>query len=157
MDLDRKIPENSDGTLSFVEGCINPFVGPPIKLPVELLVQPHVEPVLVESNLASSLSGLEITHVFDNFPDVYAFHLTTFLSFSCRYMFAGLLHQGVYFQDNANPTLLFSSILHRFMLKNIHFIGNCLGMHEDLQSAIDLYCSSSLNVTIDSQYSFNEI
>ena len=109
------------------------------------------------ARLASELSSLEITHVFDNFPDVYAFHLTPLLSFACKYMFAGLLDQGVYFQDPANSTLLFSQILHRFMMKNIHFIGNCLGSRQDLLSVLELYSSSGLDVSIDSEYGFSHI
>ena len=110
-----------------------------------------------DSKLAVAFSNLEFTHVFDNFPDVYAFHLTPFLSFSSKYMFAGLLDQGLYFQDHANSRLLFSQILHRFMMKNVHFIGNCLGSHQDLLSALDLYSDSDLTVSIDSHHDFNHI
>ena len=107
--------------------------------------------------LSSSFADMRFTHVFDNFPDVYAFHLSPFLSYSCKYMFAGLLDQGLYFQDNANSSLLFSQILHRFMMKNINFIGNCLGAHADLLSALELFSSSGLTVSIDSQYGFDDI
>ena len=110
-----------------------------------------------QATLAAELSSLTITHVFDNFPDVYAFHLIPLLAYSCKYMFAGLLDQGVYFQDHANSTLLFSQILHRFMMKNIHFIGNCLGSRQDLLSVLELHSSSGLNVSIDSEHCFNQI
>lgn len=109
------------------------------------------------SILSSSLSGLEISHVFDNFPDVYAFHLVPFLAFSCRYMFAGLLDQGVFFQDNGYSPLLFSQVLHRFMMQNIHFIGNCLGSRQDLVSALELLSSSNICVSIDNCCEFNQI
>ena len=110
-----------------------------------------------QTTLTSKLSALSITHVFDNFPDVYAFHLTPLLAYSCKYMFAGLLDQGVYFQDHANSSLLFSQILHRFMMKNIHFIGNCLGSRQDLISALELHTTSGLDISIDSEYGFSQI
>ena len=109
------------------------------------------------SVLSASLSNLQISHVFDNFPDVYAYHLTPYLAFSCRYMFAGLLDQGILFQDKSQSSLLFSQVIHRFMMKNIHFIGNCLGTHQDLVSSLDLLTSPNVRVSIDSLFEFNNI
>ena len=110
-----------------------------------------------DATLDSLFLDLKFSHVFDNFPDVYAFHLTPFLDYSAKYIFAGLLDQGLYFQDPATSSLLFSQILHRFMMKNVHFIGNCLGTRQDLLSVLHLFSSSSMNVSIDSCFDFQSI
>ncbi|MCI0613174.1 zinc-binding alcohol dehydrogenase family protein, partial [bacterium] len=41
-------------------------------------------------------------------------------------------------------------------LKNLNILGNCLGLSQDLQQAIDDYASGSLNVIIDSMHSGNQ-
>lgn len=106
------------------------------------------------SDLSVGLSNRRITHVFDNFPDVYAFHLCPLLEHSCVYMFAGLLDQGVLFQDRPSFSLAFAQVLHRFMMKNIRFIGNCLGTRSDISSALSLLSDSRLSPVIDSVFPF---
>jgi len=109
------------------------------------------------SQLSIGLSGLNISHVFDNFPDVYAPSLVPHVGYGCCYMFAGLLDQGVYFQDPTPSNVLFSQIIHSFMMKNIQFVGNCLGSHSDLLSALQLLSSNKISPTVDSIFSFHEI
>jgi len=72
-------------------------------------------------------------------------------------MFAGLLDQGELFQEKPSHAILFSQIIHRMMMKNIRFVGNCLGSDSDLVSALDLLMGSRINVTIDSIYPFHQI
>ena len=43
------------------------------------------------------------------------------------------------------------------MMKNIHFIGNCLGSRQDLISALELHTTSGLDISIDSEYGFSQI
>ena len=109
------------------------------------------------SELASNLSDIFVTHVFDNFPDAYAFDLLPCIQENSVYIFAGILDQGVLFQDQSEYKPSFTGILHRMMVKNIHFIGNCLGSHDDLLSAWNLIEKSAITPVIDSLFSFNEI
>ena len=108
-------------------------------------------------DLRASLSYLNVSHVFDNFPDVYAYDLISCLSHESVYMFAGLLDQGELFQEKPSHAILFSQIIHRMMMKNIRFVGNCLGSDSDLVSALDLLMGSRINVAIDSIYPFHQI
>lgn len=120
-----------------------------------IIANPHSESF--NSQLSIGLSGLNISHVFDNFPDVYAPSLVPHVGYACRYMFAGLLDQGVYFQDPTFSSLSFSKIIHIFMMKNIQFVGNCLGSHSDLLSALQLLSSNKISPTIDSIFPVHDI
>lgn len=107
--------------------------------------------------LRGSLSTLDVSHVFDNFPDVYAYSLVPYLSHESVYMFAGLLDQGELFQEKSGHAILFSQIIQRLMMKNIRFVGNCLGTDSDLVMALDLLLGSRINASVDSIYPYDQI
>jgi D-arabinose 1-dehydrogenase-like Zn-dependent alcohol dehydrogenase len=43
------------------------------------------------------------------------------------------------------------------MIKNLHIIGNCIGLTSDLQAALDDYDRGTLKVAVDSVYSGHEV
>lgn len=122
-----------------------------------ILADPY-NPSTFSLKMKESLEDFKVTHVFDNFPDLYFPLLYDSLSDGCLYLFVGYLNQGSMFQTRC-PSEQFSwqELLTKMVVKNISFIGSCLGSKADLETIIDLINQKKLFPSVDSVYSFSDI
>ncbi len=98
--------------------------------------------------IADTIGGFDA--VIDPFSDVYATHLLDYLRYGAKYITCGLYFQHDQYGEPIK--WLPGQFLMSLIIKNIHFMGNCLGSTQDLQQAISDYEKGQFSVTIDSTF-----
>ncbi|EGO5824508.1 zinc-binding alcohol dehydrogenase family protein [Enterococcus faecalis] len=120
----------------------------------------YIYPCEVERLEDVSLQAMKrnITHVFDPFFDLNVENAVNLLQIGGTYITCGLLNQHPLLSEKIpieNEPIL-RRALSMGVMKNITFIGNCLGTYEDLQNAISLEERFSVNPVIDKSYNVNQ-
>ncbi|MDZ8105941.1 MAG: zinc-binding alcohol dehydrogenase family protein [Nostoc sp. DedQUE12a] len=127
------------------------------------------EVILVESKPNSLLENQSIQKiasetggfncVFDPYFDLYLEQAVELMAIGGKYITCGLYDQYCDFinQPFTPFSLNLNSIMSSLMSRNLEIIGNCIGLTEDLQNAIQDYASGNLKVIIDSVFSGNQI
>ncbi|MEH1770601.1 MAG: zinc-binding alcohol dehydrogenase family protein [Nostoc sp.] len=127
------------------------------------------EVILVDSKANSLLENQSIQKitaktggfncVFDPFFDLYLEQVVQLMAIGGKYITCGIYDQ--YCELINQPFTPSSSNLNRVisyvMTNNLEIIGNCIGLTEDLQNAIQDYVSGDLKVIIDSVFTGNQI
>jgi NADPH:quinone reductase-like Zn-dependent oxidoreductase len=98
-------------------------------------------------------------YVIDPFYDLHIGKVTDVMTYGGKYITCGLYNQyleiiGKKFQYKGSE---FSNIMANIMLKNLHIIGNCIGVSDDLRQAIADYTAGILPVVLDAVYSDNQV
>jgi NADPH:quinone reductase-like Zn-dependent oxidoreductase len=76
--------------------------------------------------------------VLDAFSDTYLEYLGNNLNHNARYVTCGIFNQSRQKITTAKPTNL-SSLIGMLMMRNVSFIGNCLGSTQDLEKGLSQY------------------
>ncbi|THG91060.1 hypothetical protein AJ85_07375, partial [Alkalihalobacillus alcalophilus ATCC 27647 = CGMCC 1.3604] len=100
-----------------------------------------------------------ITHVFDPFFDMNIEYGMHFLQTSGTYITCGLRDQPPFpsINSSTDKESTLRGALAMSIMKNISILGNCLGVKEDLESAVSLHGKhKKMNVIIDSKYELHE-
>lgn len=112
----------------------------------------HLEDVFLQA------MNQNITHVFDPFFDLNIENAVNLLQIGGTYITCGLLNQHPLLSEKSpieNEPILRRALTTGIM-KNISFIGNCLGTNEDLQNAISLVEKFSVRPVIDKSYNVKQ-
>ncbi|MCW5315515.1 zinc-binding dehydrogenase [Nostoc sp. KVJ3] len=127
------------------------------------------EVILVESKPNSLLENESIQKivsetggfncVFDPFFDLYLGQAVELMATGGKYITCGLYDQyyNCINQSFTPFSLDLNRIMSSVMVKNLEIIGNCIGLTEDLEDAIQDYVSGNLKVIIDSAFSGKKI
>lgn len=99
----------------------------------------------------------QIDVVFDPFVDINMNRLSSFLNYGARYVFCGFYQQSNKFNCTSCSNMNILNLYSLCIKKNVSVIGNCLGVSEDLNSAINDYCAGIYHVHIDSIFSGKNI
>lgn len=83
--------------------------------------------------------------VLDSFSDTYLELLMPNLNVNAHYLTCGIFNQSSDKLRNAKPTNL-TVLIAQLMIRNISFIGNCLGTTEDLIKGLEFYKTKKLLV-----------
>lgn len=94
----------------------------------------------------------QIDVIFDPFIDINLKRISPFLNYGARYVFCGLYQQSNKYNCKSCSNLNILDLYYLCITKNISIIGNCLGLHEDLITAICDYKSDDYHVHIDSVF-----
>lgn len=97
--------------------------------------------------------------IIDPFFDLHIGHLLPALKQNGRYITCGLYDQYSHLIDQEfhYQGLSLSEIFSTAILNNLHLIGNCLGLQEDLEHAIADYTAGEFNILVDSVFSGTQI
>ncbi|MEO8535364.1 MAG: zinc-binding alcohol dehydrogenase family protein [Flavobacterium sp.] len=95
-----------------------------------------------EKNIPNTLL---IDVVLDSFSDTYLEFLLPQLNLNARYLTCGVFNQSIDKLKNVKPTNL-TLLIANLMMRNISFIGNCLGTTQDLISGLEFYKTKKLLV-----------
>lgn len=93
-----------------------------------------------EKNIPNTLM---INVVLDSFSDTHLEYLMPNLNLNARYLTCGIFNQSMDKLKNVKPTNL-TLLIANLMMRNISFIGNCLGTTEDLISGLEFYKDKKL-------------
>lgn len=92
--------------------------------------------------------------VMDPFYDLYIHGIINYINHNGRYIYCGLCEQYQPLDKSILPfSENFKNIFGLCLTKNISIIGNCLGIHSDLEEAVKDYTDEKYNLAIDSVYS----
>lgn len=91
--------------------------------------------------------------VFDPFSDTYLEHLVTKLNVNSRYLTCGIYNQSQEKIANAK-TVNISLLVAQLLMRNVNFIGNCLGTTEDLVNGLQNFETNKM--IIDSVFTDND-
>jgi NADPH:quinone reductase-like Zn-dependent oxidoreductase len=107
--------------------------------------------------IASEIDGFNC--VFDPFFDLYLEQVIELMAIGGKYITCGVYDQycSLINQPFAPFSLDLNRVMSSLMSRNLEIIGNCLGLTEDLQNAIQGYVSGDLKVIIDSVFTGNQI
>jgi len=83
--------------------------------------------------------------VLDSFSDTYLECLMPNLNLNARYLTCGIFNQSLDKIKNVKPTNL-TLLIANLMMRNISFIGNCLGTTDDLVTGLEFYKTKKLLV-----------
>ncbi len=121
-------------------------------------IDPHAESLLSNPDINEAFKKTGGFHqVIDPFMDLYFKKSMEVLRDFGSYISCGIYDQFSNFTGKTphkGPD--WQTGLIAGFLKNLNILGNCLGLSQDLQQAIDDYASGSLNVIIDSMHSGNQ-
>lgn len=96
--------------------------------------------------------------VFDPFFDLYLGQVVKLMVNGGKYISCGLYDQYLdTIGHQPTPSALDNFTMSLVMINNLQIIGNCLGLEDDLQNAIQDYASGNLNVVIDSVFTGKQI
>lgn len=95
--------------------------------------------------------------VIDPFIDINLRNLFQYLNYNARYVFCGTYKQSEKFDYKTYTSIDVMAIYDLCIIKNVSFIGNCLGFPTDLANAINDYCQDNYHVHIDSIFSGKNI
>lgn len=95
-----------------------------------------------EKNIPNTLL---IDVVLDSFSDTYLELLLPQLNINARYLTCGIFNQSIGKLKEVKPTNL-TLLIANLMMRNISFIGNCLGTTQDLVSGLEFYETKKLLV-----------
>jgi NADPH:quinone reductase-like Zn-dependent oxidoreductase len=95
-----------------------------------------------EKNIPNTLL---IDVVLDSFSDTYLEYLTPQLNLNARYLTCGIFNQSADKLKNVKPINL-TLLIANLMMRNVSFIGNCLGTTQDLITGLDFYKTHKLLV-----------
>lgn len=97
--------------------------------------------------------------VVDPYFDIHLGKVIDLIAPGGRYVTCGLYdqYQALLGRDFQPQGLDLTAILVRVIMRNLGLIGNCTGLTQDLQQAIDDYASGCLPVIIDSVFSGDEV
>jgi len=95
--------------------------------------------------------------VIDPFFDIHFTIALGLLAAGGKYITCGFAKQGPNADERPPLGLTMENSLGYAMIRNLQFIGNCLGSTEDLSDAIRDFTQGSYNVIIDSVYHGNQI
>lgn len=103
-------------------------------------------------SIVSEIGGFD--YVVDPFFDLHVGKLVDTMSLNAKYITCGLYDQYSHLtgEDFRRVGRGLDEILAHAIVKNLHFIGNCLGKAEDLNQAIKDYENENLSVIIDSVF-----
>lgn len=106
--------------------------------------------------LAVEVNGFDI--VVDCFSDLYLSKLIEYMTFDGQYITCGVYHQShAVHKPIGKDSTDFYKIMLLAIQRNITIVGNCLGQHSDLTSAINDLEEGHELITIDSVYSGDQI
>ena len=95
--------------------------------------------------------------IIDPFFDIYITQIIKYLKCGGKYIYCGFYNQSSLFDPINQLNEDYVKVLTHCMINNISIIGNCLGIEEDLQNALDDYVEGKYNILIDSTYTGNDI
>lgn len=125
-------------------------------LGVEQVIYLTASDFLDVARVARAIGGFDA--VIDPFSDVYIPKLIGVMGFFARYVTCGVAEQGY---TGISPTgsyvVNLSELMPELIIKNIHLIGNCLGLKQDLEAALEDWANGRFDVTIDSVYTGVEV
>jgi|ERR1041385_1438557 NADPH:quinone reductase-like Zn-dependent oxidoreductase len=103
---------------------------------------------------ARSLGGFDV--VIDPFADIYLPQLARTMAFFGRYVTCGVADQG-YSTSTPDPCPAFAEWMTQLIVRNVKLIGNCLGLKQDLEAAIQDWEDRTFDIAIDSTYTNGQI
>jgi NADPH:quinone reductase-like Zn-dependent oxidoreductase len=83
--------------------------------------------------------------VFDAFSDTYLSLLSSKLNLNARYLTCGIFNQSSDKIKNTQPTNL-TLLIANLMMRNVSFIGNCLGTTQDLVTGLEAYETNKMMI-----------
>lgn len=127
-----------------------------------LIVNTNTEQLFTPESLKKMAEQrIQFDCIIDPYWDLYFAKLVNYMAIGARYTTCGLQDQysAITGQETDYKTqgMLLSHALSSAMLKNIRFIGNCLGLDSDLQQAITDHCEGNFEVQIDSVFTGNNV
>ena len=120
----------------------------------ELVVIDHSTPLAGHAALAAAMDHGGIHFVIDPFWDLHFSRAVEVMTIGGKYISCGVYDQYLSVIDK--PPLVRQSTGREFlfiMMRNLHVLGNCIGLCSDLSQAIYDYQSGKLDVVVDSVYS----
>lgn len=91
--------------------------------------------------------------VIDPFYDLYLNGIINHINFNGRYIYCGLYEQYQSLDTSSFFKEDYKNIFRLCIIRNISIIGNCIGIHSDLEKAINDYSEKKYDIAIDSVYS----
>jgi NADPH:quinone reductase-like Zn-dependent oxidoreductase len=119
----------------------------------EIAIIDHSTPLAGHPALAGAMPGGGMHFVIDPFWDLHFSRSLEVMAMSGKYISCGIYDQ--YLGLIGKPPLPPQHSGREFLLmlmKNLHVLGNCIGLREDLARALSDYQSGKFKVTIDSTY-----
>jgi NADPH:quinone reductase-like Zn-dependent oxidoreductase len=106
--------------------------------------------------LVTRIGGFDF--VIDPYFDLHLSRSIDVMAVGAKYITCGLYDQYLEMIHQQRPrSYRTNRELISVMIKNLHIIGNCIGLTSDLQAALDDYDRGTLKVAVDSVYSGREV
>ena len=103
------------------------------------------------ASLLADIGGFDC--VLDPFFDLHLARVMPAMAKSGRYVTCGNHDQHLALTGGSTPPPDYAAALATAMRKNVHIIGNCIGLTSDLEAALRDYAAGALDVVIDSAHS----
>ncbi len=125
-----------------------------------LLVNPGTNDFTSVHKLTAKVGKFDA--VIDPFFDLHLAGVLSAIANDGRYTTCGLQKQYSGQDSNAaqkprDPAADLAQVMTRAMINNIHLIGNCLGVTEDLERALRDYATGNFDVVIDSVFTGDQV
>ena len=112
---------------------------------------------LEKRTIKEYINGVEFDAIIDPFIDIYLAQIINCMKFNGKYIYCGYYNQNSFFEQLKNKNNDYLKVFSHCLINNISIVGNCLGIEDDLQNAMDDYVNGKYDIIVDSIYTGNDI